>query len=178
MLELRLADKTLYDERSETFVEIPGCSAKFEHSLVSVSKWESRWEKPFLASDEKTPDELMDYIHCMLLNDAPTAALQSMWPSELEAINRYIAKASTATTVASVPSGGSRSIVTSEVIYGWMVAYRIPWEAQHWHLNRLLTLIRVCDAQQNPKKKVRRFDTYEDRMALNLKRQKELGTKG
>ena len=172
MLVIECEPQTLFNEATNEFVEIPGARLRLEHSLLSLSKWEAKWEKPFLTEDQKTAEQLFDYIEFMSIERGiDRRVIEGLSPENLERINTYIAAKATATTFSARNTPAGRSIVTSEVIYGWMVAYQIPWEAQKWHLNRLLTLIQVVEIQQNPKKHRGHSMSYEDKMRLNLERQ-------
>lgn len=180
MLKITIPDQEFYDENLEKFIKIPGRTVVMEHSLVSISKWESKWCKPFLSDKDKTLEETRDYAKCMTLTqNVPDSFYESLTAIQYGEINEYIGSNRTATTVSKNASltGGKNQIVTSEVIYGWMVAFNIPMECQKWHLSRLMMLIEVCNAQQNPKKmgKKEAAKKYSD---LNAQRLKQLGTKG
>ena len=152
-----------------------------EHSLVSISKWESKWEKPFLSKDKKTTAETVDYIRCMTLtqNVDPNVYL-GIDDNIVEQVSKYIEAPMTATWFNEDKNkkGGSGKVITSEVIYYWMVALNIPPEYQKWHLNRLLTLIRVCNAENNPKKKMSKKDIFAQNRKLNAARRKSTNSKG
>lgn len=182
MLEIVVPKSEVFDEQSECFIDISECTLRLEHSLLSVSKWEARWHKPFITSkkDEKrTNDEMLDYIRCMTLNSnvRPETYL-CLTPANLLAINNYIENPMTATTVRDIPgSPMRREIITSELIYYWMVTLGIPFECEKWHINRLIMLIKVCSAKNNPKKMSHKAIMAQNRQ-LNEARKKALGTKG
>lgn len=153
---------------------------QLEHSLVSLSKWESKWCKPFLSRQEKTDEELLDYIKCMTLTqNIDPDVYNRLTNSNVEQINRYIDSPMTATTFSKeAVKGGGREIVTSELIYYWMIALNIPFECQQWHLNRLLTLVKVCNIKNSPPKKMSKRDTASRYAQLNAARRRQLNTRG
>lgn len=180
MLKITTPEQEFYDEVSERFVKIPSRTIAMEHSLVSISKWESNWCKPFLSDKDKTLEETRDYAKCMTLTqNVPDSFYESLSMKQYDEINNYIGSNRTATTVSKNASltGGRNQVITSEVIYGWMVAFNIPMECQKWHLSRLMMLIEVCNAQQNPKKMGKK-ETAKKYADLNAQRLKQLGTKG
>ena len=168
-----------WDEKKREFVEPKVQVLKLEHSLVSLSKWESKWRKPFLSKQEKTLEETIDYVKCMTLTQNVDPEIYNYLTREnVKQINDYIEAPMTATTFSKDNSSKiNREVVTSELIYYWMIALNIPFECQKWHINRLLTLIRVCNVKNNPSKKSR-HDTVRDYAALNAARKKKLNTKG
>lgn len=188
MLKINIPDQPeeqFWDETNECFVYLNGlrgCELSLEHSLLSVSKWESIWCKPFLSEKEKTVEELLSYIECMTITPSNiNPELYKRIPqSEFEKVNKYINNPSTATTFGGHKGKGSSKgeIVTSEVIYYWMVALGIPFECQKWHLNRLLTLIEVCNIKNQPPKKMKRKDLINRNRSLNEARRKALNSEG
>lgn len=181
MLRLKIPDWELWDGKKEEFIQVKGPTLQLEHSLVSLSKWESKWHKPFLSKGEKTALETVDYVKCMTLTqNVPMDAYSHLTLDNIRAINQYIDAPMTATTFSEEPLGGkgSREIVTAELIYYWMIALNIPFECQKWHLNRLLTLIRVCNIKNRPPKKRNRKEIMRRNAALNAARRKKLHTKG
>lgn len=173
----------LWDPVNEEFISIKSQTIQFEHSLISLSKWESKWHKPFLSAKEKTNEELLDYIRCMTLTQNVDPNVYRALPREtLERINGYIDDPMTATTFSDRRKEGSSSakneVVTAELIYYWMITYQIPFECQKWHLNRLLTLIRVCSIKNAPEKKVSKSQIYSQNRALNAARRKSMNSKG
>ena len=169
-----------WDEIKEEFVEPEVKVLQLEHSLVSLSKWESRWNKPFLTKQEKTEAELLDYIKCMTLTQNVNPDIYFHLSKEnVEQIKNYIDAPMTATTFRRDNRGGSnREQVTAELIYYWMIALNIPFECQKWHLNRLLTLVRVCNIKNQPAKKMSKRKLMSRNRALNEARKKRLNTKG
>lgn len=180
MLQLRFPDTELYDEQSEKFVKIKGQAIQLEHSLVSISKWESRWKKPFLSRNGHTREETIDYIKCMTITQNVNPIMYELLTSEqIMQVNKYIDDPMTATTITKQEGKGAVSrVITSEEIYYAMVAYQIPFECQRWHFNRLMMLIRVCDEKNKPKKKMRKGDIARRNRSLNAARRARLGTRG
>ena len=161
---------------------IEGESILLEHSLRSLAKWEAKWKKPFLSKEQKTKAETIDYIRCMAVTPGvDPRVFQLLSDSNLAAINAYINDPMTATTFGSTKHNGppSREIVTAELIYYWMVALQIPFECQDWHLNRLLTLIHVCEIKNQPKKKGKMDrNALAERNRITEARKARLGTTG
>lgn len=181
MLTIKVGATDVYDESSETFRADGGFELQLEHSLVSLSKWESEFEKPFLSETEKTTEEALAYIRCMLLTPNPPGDfLAKLSKENLEEINAYLNQKMTATWFSdATPQTRSRTeTVTSELIYYWMSIFHIEWEAQYWHLNRLFTLIRICNVKQDKPKKMSRAEVATRQRELNARRRAELGTKG
>lgn len=169
-----------WDEEKEEFVPAKTRVLSLEHSLVSLSKWESKWNKPFLTKDEKTHEETLDYIKCMTLTKNVDPTVYSCLTSEnIKQVNAYIEAPMTATTFSQEPAGkGNSEQITSELIYYWMVALQIPFECQKWHLNRLLTLVRVCNIKNQPPKKMSKSAILSQNAALNAKRKQMHNSKG
>ena len=168
-----------WDPVKEEFIESKTQVLRLEHSLVSLSKWESKWCKPFLSQEEKTLDETIDYIKCMTITQNVDSNVYNFLDNNnIKAINDYIGAPMTATTFNEEQKGGKKEIITSELIYYWMISLNIPMECQKWHLNRLLTLIRVCNIKNAPAKKQSRRDTINQYASLNAARRKKLNTKG
>lgn len=180
MLELKIETTECFDESSGEFVNIKGETLSLEHSLISLSKWESKWEKPFLVDDPpKTEEELLDYIRCMTLNkNVDPNVYLGLSNKNMEDINHYIEAPMTATWFNNTGSSISREIITSEIIYYWMITLNIPFECQKWHLNRLLTLIRVCSIKNSPKKKMSKREISSRNRALNQARRSKYNSKG
>ena len=168
------------DEKQEFVILAKEQTLQLEHSLVSLSKWESKWCKPFLSKDDKTLDETIDYIKCMTITQNVNPNVYNRLSKEnVKAINDYIDAPMTATTFnGDNQRGRGREIITSELIYYWMITLNIPMECQKWHLNRLLTLIRVCNVKNSPPKKMSKRDITNRYAALNAARKKQLNTNG
>lgn len=172
-----------YDDEKQEFVKVirPGdVELQLEHSLVSLSKWESLHEKPFLGDGSKTGEEVLSYIECMTVGEIPRGDIfHHLSEKNFEEINAYIEKKMTATWFSEIePQSRNQEKVTAELIYYWMTVFNIPWEAQHWHLNRLFTLIRICNLKQQKPKPMSKAEVARRNRELNAKRKAELGTKG
>ena len=179
MLKITIPSSELFDESTNRFITVKGRELQLEHSLVSVSKWESKWKKPFLGDKPKTREETIDYIRCMTItqNVDPSVYL-GISDRNIQDVNAYIDDPMTATTFKNRTRKSNRQIVTSEIIYYWMISLEIPMECQKWHLNRLLTLIRVCDEKNQPGKKKSRKEIMAENRALNQMRKAKSGTRG
>lgn len=159
----------------------PAFELTLEHSLVSLSKWEEHFEKPFYGPDKKTEEETSYYIGAMVVGDAPPKTfVERLKSTDLETITDYINLKRTGTTFpAERPGGGSGEMITNELVYYWMVNFRIPfYPAEHWHFNRLLTLIKVASIKSAPPKKMSTKERAEQYRALNEQRRKEMGSAG
>lgn len=179
MLTITIPAMELFNDITQEFIETKAQTIQLEHSLVSISKWESKWNKPFLANNDKSIAETLDYIRCMTITqNVNPDVYRRLSRSNIEDINNYIDAPMTATTFSDNKSGRSREIVTSELIYYWMISLNIPMECQRWHLNRLLTLIRVCNVKNAPPKKMSRREIMNRNAALNAARRKQLNSKG
>lgn len=179
MLQIKIPASEYYDEVNNEFVYVKEQTLQLEHSLVSISKWESKWNKPFLAQKDMTAEELLDYIRCMTITQNVNPLVYMNLPSEaIGRINDYINAKMTATWFNHREKRASREIVTSEIIYYWMVALGIPFECQKWHLNRLLTLIEVCSIKNQPSKKMSKREVMARNARLNELRKKKLKTRG
>lgn len=180
MLEIVIPAVEQWDEINQEFVNTEEQTLTLEHSLLSLSKWESKWCKPFLSQDIKTDEETIDYIKCMTLTPNVDPSVYTFMSNDIrEQINKYIAAPMTATWFSEDKQGKrSSEQITSELIYYWMISLNIPFECQEWHLNRLLTLVRVCDVKNQPSKKMSKKDVMSRNKALNMARRKRLNTKG
>ena len=180
MISIHIKERELYNEKTEEFMKIKEQTILLEHSLVSVAKWESKWGKAFLGSDKKTNEEMLDYIKCMTVSQNVNPIVYSLLSDDdLERIIKYIEAPMTATWFNEAPGGKtSKEVITAEIIYYWMVTFNIPVEFQKWHLNRLLTLIKVCSIKNTPKNKMKRSEILNQNRALNQARKKALHTKG
>lgn len=181
MLQLVIQPVEGWDEAKEEFVQLEKEQRlTLEHSLVSLSKWESKWHKPFLTKDEKTIEETIDYIRCMTITQNVKPEVYNRLENEhIDQVNAYIEDSMTATWFREEKNKTrNNEIITSERIYYWMIALQIPVNFEKWHLNRLLTLIRVCNEENKPKKKMSRRELINQRRAENEARKKKWHTKG
>ena len=180
MLEITIPTSEYFDETHGCFKSIKGQTIRIEHSLVSISKWESKWHKPFLVNKERTMEEQIDYIRCMTITQNVDPMVYKCLTNEnIRQIKEYIDAPMTATYFSKQEKGkNNRELITSELIYYWMIALNIPFECQKWHLNRLITLIRVCEIKNQPPKKRSRREIASSYAALNEARKKQLNTKG
>lgn len=180
MLRIVIPAAEQFDDATQTFITTKEQTLQLEHSLVSLSKWESKWQKPFLAREPKTTEESIDYVRCMTLtqNVDPNVYL-AITPQLLAEVSAYIDASMTATTFPKSNKGKpNREVITAEIIYYWMISYNIPFECQKWHLNRLLTLINVCNVKNGPQKKLSRKELYARNRALNAARRKKMNSRG
>lgn len=180
MLKIIVPSTKLWDEAKEVFMDSKEYELRLEHSLVSISKWESKWCKPFLTNKDKTNEEAVDYIRCMTITqNVDPMAYQLLTKAIMDEVSDYIDAPMTATTFAKdTKKATNKEIITSEVIYYWMVAFNIPFECQTWHLNRLLTLVNICSIKNQPKKKVNRKEQAAQQKALNEARRAKYNTSG
>lgn len=169
-----------WDEEKQEFVPSKEQTLQLEHSLVSLSKWESKWCKAFLTKQEKTLEETLDYIKCMTVTQGVNPEVYEHLTNEnIMQVNNYIENPMTATYFSEEKNGKvNNEVVTSELIYYWMIALNIPFECQKWHLNRLLTLIKICNVKNQPPKKTKPNELAKRYAAMNAARRKELNSKG
>lgn len=174
MLIIDIKNERLYNEETNSFTTPKPITVRLEHSLISVSKYESIWEVPFLPrnkNDTKTNDQVESYIKCMVIGEVPEYVYKILLLKYADDIVSYIQSPSTATTInKNEPPKTNRQFVTSELIYSWMIALNIPFEAQRWHLNRLLTLIEVCNANNKKPSKANKSSVLRKRRELNRQR--------
>lgn len=170
----------LWDEGKQEFVYLPGQTLELEHSLDSLSKWESKMKKPFLTKGGKTYEETLEYLKCMMLTPGVTnETYEYLMSHKLQVIDDYINDSMTATILPSIGGGRGRpETITAELIYYWMSVARIPWNCEHWHLNKLITLIGVWNVKNSPAKKRSSDDILRDQIAMNEERCKRLNSKG
>lgn len=179
MLTITIPGRELYNESIGEFLYINDTKLELEHSLISLSKWESKWNKPFLTNKEKTEKEMRDYIRCMVLNKTfDDTTLLGLTSKNMKDIQDYIQAPMTATTIKNTHGRKNNEVVTSELIYCWMINLGIPFECQKWHLNRLLTLIEVCGIKQQPGKKMSTKDIMSNNAQLNAARRAAMNSKG
>lgn len=177
-ITITLPEVEAFDEIKRKFVYQDAVVLTFEHSLVSLSKWESIYKKAFLGREAKTSEETMGYIRAMCLTDVDEEVFLRLTEKDVQDINAYIEDPMTATTFSNTNERPSREIITNELIRHWMVAFQIPLEYETRHLNQLFTLIRVVNEKNKPQKKMSRHELAERNRALNEARRKQLGTTG
>lgn len=178
--KLELKGKKFFIEESKEFIEIPDTTLTLEHSLVSLHRWESIWHKPFLSTD-KTNEEMLSYIKCMVIEDFDETVLLCLTEKDVQEIKSFIGNPMTATVFSQVEGqskGNARQIITAEILYYDMIGLQIPVEFEHWHLNKLTTLIKVCNEKNSPSKKMSTNQILKNNSSLNAARRKALGTKG
>ena len=180
MLQITIPAVDLWDERIERFVTVKETTLQLEHSLVSLQKWESKWCKVFLGKNEKTDEEIRDYVRCMTITQNVDPEIYNyLTEDNFKQINDYIQEPMTATTFTDNKSSkGNRQVITAEVIYSWMFSLQIPMECQKWHLNRLMTQIRTCSVMNQTPKKMSKRDVMTQNAALNAARRQQLNSKG
>lgn len=179
MLKIKFPEQELFDESTKTVITVKSQELQFEHSLVSISKWEAKWHKPYIGSN-KSPEEILDYFRCMCMTSNADPNNFIYIPDSIQkVIQEYIDNPMTATTIRDDGKKGKHETITSEIIYYWMIANNIPLECQKWHLNRLMMLINVCAIKNNPdKKKMGKREILSHNAALNAARKKQLNTTG
>lgn len=180
MLRITVPAAELWVEKYQRFVYTKEQTLQLEHSLISLSKWESKWCKSFLHTKNLTDEETLDYVKCMTLTQSVDPNVyNALTPDNIEQIKSYINAPMTATTFAEDSNGKkNREIITAELIYYWMVTFNIPFECEKWHLNRLITLIRVCSIKNQPPKKRSTRDIMRQQAELNAARRKKMNSKG
>lgn len=180
MLTIILQGEEFFNEETQEFTTVDDFVLELEHSLVSLSKWESKFEKPFLGKDQKSSIEIQSYIEAMILNPIyPVDIWTRFNKSQLDQITTYIDSKQSATTFGQMPEQKGRGeTITSELIYYWMVLFNIPFECERWHLNRLFALIRICNIKNGKPKKMSRNELAQRNRDLNAQRRAQLNTSG
>lgn len=180
MLHITIPSREYWDESKQEFVTNKEQKLQLEHSLVSISKWEAKWHKAFMSTESRTFEETIDYIRCMTITQNVDPEVYSFITDEIiNTVNEYIANPMTATWFSEEKTGSrSGETVTSELIYYWMIALNIPIKCEKWHLNRLLTLVRVCNIKNQPPKKMSKRETASRYAALNKARRNKYNTRG
>jgi hypothetical protein len=183
MIPIYVKAQELFNEETMEFIKTPAFTLKLEHSLLSISKWESKWHKSFIDNlKQASGEEILDYIRCMTLNNVPDDNIyKALTNDNIKEIVDYINDPMTATTVndRGLKRGGSSgSYITNELVYYWMTVFHIPFECEKWHFNRLMTLIKVCNAKNQPSKKMSKGAIMNRNKALNDARRAQLNSKG
>lgn len=179
MLQITIPGNEYFDEVNELFVATKEQTLQLEHSLVSLSKWESKWQKPFLGREPKTLEESIDYIRCMTVTqNVNPLTYNDVTDEVLAQVNAYIDAPMTATWFSNKNRKPNNEIITAELVYYWMITLTIPLECQKWHFNRLMTLIQVCNVKNAPQKKTSKKETLNRNKTLNDARKQKLQTSG
>lgn len=182
MFEITIPATEYWDSKNQEFVYTKEQTLRLEHSLVSLARWESKWCKPFISDKGLNKEEIIDYIKCMTITqNVDDQVYNRLTPKHINQIRDYMELPMTATTFTEHSKGKSRSnseMITAEIIYYWMIALNIPMECQKWHLNRLLTLVRVCNIKNQPPKKMSKREILSRNAALNAARRQQLNSKG
>lgn len=181
MLTITIEGEEYWDYEEEIFKYPDAVVLQFEHSLVSLSKWEEIYHKPFLSPAKKTEDEMEGYVRAMLVTpDVPEEVLQRLSLENVKAIDAYINDPMTGTTISNLPDQANRTseVISAELIYFWMNSYSIPYEARSWHLNKLFTLIKVHYAKSQKPKPMSKNARVQKMAELNAQRKAKLGSKG
>lgn len=179
-LTIVVPGRDLYDQRTNRFITIKTQKLVLEHSLLSISKWEAKWHKPYLSRTEKSEEENLDYIRCMCLSEPNDPnVFFGLTRQNIKDIAAYISDPMTATTFHNREQKPNREIITSELIYFWLANFRIPFDpCQKWHLNRLMTLIEIASIKNQPPKKMSNKDILRQNASLNAARRAKYGTRG
>lgn len=190
MLKITIQDNEYWDPKKEEFITLPGTTLHLEHSLLAISKWEAKWHRPFLSDGPKEVKEFIDYIACMSIDEeVDFRVLYGLSGKNLDDIREYLSDSMTATwfgkttsyidnTKKTAKPSARREIITSELIYYWMIVLQIPFECERWNLNRLMTLIRVCNEKNTPPKKLSKKQLMSRNAELNQLRRKQLNSAG
>lgn len=180
MLQLKIPDIELYDELNNRFITRKGTVLTMEHSLLSLAKWESKWHIPFLTENDLTVDQTIDYYRCMTITKNVNPDVYKNITNDIsKEINKYIDDPMTATWFNNVSNSQTdKTVITAEIIYYQMISLGIPFECEKWHLNRLLTLIRVVSLKNSPPKKMSRDEAMAQQVRLNEERKAKMKTNG
>ena len=182
MLQITIPETEFFNAKTNEFYTAKEVTLCLEHSLVSLSKWESKWKKPFLSKEEKTKEETIDYIRCMTITqNIQPDVFSRLTLKNIQEGQNYIDDPMTATWFSDnskKPGKRNNEAITAELIYYWMITYGVPFECQKWHLNRLLTLIKVCDVKNAPAQKMSSSERFKQQRDLNARRKAALKTRG
>lgn len=181
MLEITIPCSELFDDARQEFIVTEEQTIKLEHSLVALHNWESKWHVPYISDKKKTAEQTLDYIKMMTITENVDPNVYMVIGSSMkiqEDIQKYMDDSQTASIVKSTGGGNTGEFVTAESIYYWMISLQIPVEFQHWHINRLLALIKFCNAKNAPKKKMSRSEILSQNRTINNARRKASGSKG
>jgi hypothetical protein len=178
VLRITVVVTETFDEETSEFAPDETFDLTLEHSLFSLSKWESQFEKPFLSKEDKTREEMISYVKIMTTTpEVPEGIFAAVSQANIDEISAYVDSKQSAARFAEKKQPNNQ-IITAEDIYYWMIAFQIPFECQHWHLNRLLALVRTVQNKQAPPDKLSKSERLAKQRELNDQRRKEMGTKG
>lgn len=183
MLYLHIEPQEGFDSNTNEFINIKETNLQLEHSLVSLKKWEQKYHVPFLdKKKEKTLEQWLFYVQCMTYTqNVDPNVYKYMSADNFKKVTEYIEDPMTATWFSDNKNGlsgvNSNEIVTAEVIYYWMIELGIPIQFEKWHLNQLMTLIRVINNKRNPKKMGKQEEAIQ-RSALNAQRKAKMKSRG
>lgn len=178
MLQIKVVLTELFDDETSEFSNGETFDLTLEHSLFSLSKWESKFEKPFLSKEDKTQEEMISYIKIMCVTpEVPEEVFSSVSQANIDEISAYVDSKQSASRF-SESKQANNQIITAEDVFYWMIAFQIPFECQHWHLNRLLALVRKVQAKQEPPKKMSNAERAARQRELNEQRRREMGSRG
>jgi hypothetical protein len=178
-LPIYVNETELWDSERRMFIKTKPHKLVLEHSLISISKWEAKHHKMWLETKDKTGQELLDYIRCMTINgDVPETVYYALSNKNLTDILEYMDDPMTASSVYDPPRAGHKELISSELIYYWMLQFNIPFECEKWHINRLLMLIKICSRKSTPLSKADKKAMDQRRAAINAERKARLKTKG
>ena len=180
MLTIVVPEREMYDEMNNEFSYTKETTLQLEHSLISLSKWEQKWHKAYLADNSKTREELLDYIRCMTItSNVDRQVYNCMTDENIKDIVSYIQDPMTATTFSNIhKEPRTNEVYTAELIYYSMIAAGIPFSCEKWHLNKLLTLLRVCSIKNKPPEKIPKGKLMERNRRLNMERRNRLKSRG
>ena len=183
MLNLKIPEiSELWDEKTQQFYSVHAQTIQLEHSLIAISKWEAKWHRPFLDDlrwKKITPDQLMDYIKCMTVtHNVDDIVFRSLQAPQLQEIIDYINDPATATTFSNSDSVPNFEIITSEVIYWEMIALGIWKECEKWNINRLVTLIQVCNNKNKKGQAMPTNKIHSQNRMVNEMRKAKYHTRG
>lgn len=182
MLNLVIPESEWFDSNTNKFIYYPETKLQMEHSLIAISKWEAKWKKPFLRKEQRTTEEFIDYLRCMTINqNVDPKIYYRLGKKEIDIIQQYIDDPHSATTFSNFKENkpGKKEVITSELIYYWMVSAQIPFECEKWHLSNLMNLLRIADIKSGGKSnKMPKADTYKQYRALNEARRAKHHSKG
>lgn len=175
--KIELVESELFNEETNEFIKIPGGTIELEHSLAAIAEWESKTHKYFIGNKELTAEDMALYLECMCVHEEDIPKIKYLSKENMDEISAYIEDPMTATKFYK-PGKHSRDIVTSELIYYWMASNQIPIEFEHWHISRLMTLLRVCANHNEPPKKMSQAQIMKQNAQLNAARRAKLHSKG